>query len=165
MVVLTSMVTTMFDTQLASGELSGGGASGRRVPWLGPLILFFLCLLASTSQSWAADYDVDFGVEVRGARDAGSLRCRFDQGCSTNIDALGLRLSIVVLPYDPGNAHIHLYGNDSSCCYFAGAADSKTIDVDGPLSRIPFYRGVPAQGALFIQNEYVGALYIRVRRH
>ena len=164
MVALASMVTTTVNKRPASGKLPERDASSRRVAGLGTVILSFLCLLASTSQPWADDYAIDFGVEVRGAEDTGSLRCRSNQGCGTNIDALGLRLSIILLPYDLGHAHIHLYGNDSSCCYFTGAKDSKTIDVDGKLSKIPFYRGVPARGALFIQNEYVGALYIRIRR-
>ena len=86
--------------QLACGERSEVDASGRRVPWLGTLISFFFCLLVSTSQSWAEDYDVDFGAEVRGAKDAGSVACRFDQVCSADIEAFGLRLTIIVLPYD-----------------------------------------------------------------
>jgi hypothetical protein len=162
--VLTSMVTAMFNMQFASGDLSEGGASARHVPWLGALSLFFFCLLASTSQSWADDYDVDFGAEVRGVKDAGSVTCRFDQVCSANIEALGLRLTIDVLPEDRRSAQIRLYGSDLSCCYFAGAADSKTIDLGEPLSKVPFYRGRPAQGELLIQNEYVGTLYIRIRR-
>lgn len=150
--------------QFASGDLSEGGACARHVPWLGTFSLFFFCLLASTGQSWAGDYDVDYGAEVRGAEAVGSVACRFDKVCSASIEALGLRLSIDVLPYDPRSAQIRLYGSDPSCCYFAGAADSKTIDLGERVSKVPFYRGRPARRLLLIQNEYVGTLYIRIRR-
>jgi hypothetical protein len=148
-------------TQLKLGKVDYAATPS----WLGTLSLFFFFVLASTSQSWADDYDVDFGAEVRGAKDAGSVACRYDQVCSASIEAFGLRLTIDVLPNAPRTAHIRLYGSDPSCCYFAGAADSKTIELGEPLSKAPFYRGRPAQGDLLIQNEYAGALYIRIRRH
>jgi hypothetical protein len=151
--------------ELARDKRSEVGASARYVPLLGTLILFLFCLLASTGRSWADDYDVDFGAEVRGAKDAGSVRCRFDQVCSADIEAFGLWLTIIVLPYETRSATIHLYGSELSCCYFVGAADFVNIDPAKPLSIVPFYRGRPAQGALFIQNEYAGTLYIRIRLH
>jgi|SRR5579871_5999648 len=154
-------------TQFASGDLSESDASAHHIPWLVTLSLFFFCLLASTSQSWADDYDVDFGVEARGAENVGSVSCRLDQACSATIEALALRLRIDVLPYDPRStqrsAQIHLSGSDPSCCYFAGAADSKTIDMGERIAKVPFYRGRPARRLLLIQNEYVGTLYIRIR--
>jgi hypothetical protein len=149
--------------QFSSGDVPGGRASARGVPWLTALSLFFFCLLASTSQSWAGDYDVDFGAEVRGAMDAGSVTCRFDRLCDANLESLGLSLTIDVSSNDPRSAHIRLYGSDLSCCYFALAEEFKTIDLREPLSKIPFYRG-RASRYLFIQNEYAGTLYIRIRR-
>ena len=60
-------MSAMFNLQLADRE---DGASARYVPWLGTLILAFLCLIASTCQSWAADYDVDLALrfEVPGTQ-------------------------------------------------------------------------------------------------
>jgi len=66
--LLTSMVTTIFNMQFTRGDLSESDASARHIPWLVTLSLFFFCLLASTSQSWADDYDVDFGVEAQALR-------------------------------------------------------------------------------------------------
>jgi hypothetical protein len=116
-----------------------------------------------TSSSHADDYGVDFGVETQLGEDAGSLMCVFDQVCSAKIDSLGLRVTIDVFRSHPKNAYVYLYGRDLSCCYFADAARSITIDPHEPLSRVPFFSGRPAQGALFIQNEYAGTLYLRFR--
>lgn len=165
---MSSTATTILDMQFTRGDRSESDASARQIPCLVILSLVFFCLLASTGQSWADDYDVDFGVEARGAENVGSVSCRFDQVCSATIAALSLRLTIDSLPYDPRSAQrsaqLHLSGSDPSCCYFAGAADSKIIDMSERIAIVPFYRGRPARRLLLIQNEYVGTLYIRIRR-
>ncbi len=43
----------------------------------------------------------------------------------------------------------------------ADATDSITIDPFKPPFRVPFFKGVRARGGLFVQNERVGALYLK----
>jgi hypothetical protein len=58
-----------------------------------------------------------------------------------------------------------MYGDQADCCYFDGAQRSLKISPGGKLSQLPIYRGREAKGAVFIQNEYVGILYLRIHRH
>jgi len=109
----------------------------------------------------AADYSVDFGVETDAGKDAGSLTCLFDEICDAKLESLGLIVSLIVFRSNPERASVHLRGGDLSCCYFDGAADSIAIDPRKPLSRVPFFKGARARGALFIENERVGTLYLR----
>jgi hypothetical protein len=84
-------------------------------------ILALLGALVGTSPALANDYSVDFGVETKAGKDAGSLTCQLDQTCSGELESLGLRVSILLYgsPYDRGDrASIHLNDRDFSCCYF-----------------------------------------------
>jgi hypothetical protein len=56
---------------------------------------------------------------------------------------------------------VHVNGSDLSCCYFVGAADSLDVDTHQPLSRVVFSQGARARGALFIQNQPMGTLFLR----
>jgi hypothetical protein len=56
-----------------------------------------------------------------------------------------------------------LHGDDSSCCYFAYAKDSITVDPAEPVSRFLFFRGVGARRGVFIENEPAGTLFLRFR--
>ena len=123
------------------------------------ILTVLLIILATGRFSLAADYSVDFGVETASGKDAGSLICRVGQTCTGEMDSLGL--SVVVFRSEPERVTVHLYGRDLSCCYFAGAADSIAIDPHKPVSHVSFYRGVKARGALLIENERVGTLYLR----
>ena len=109
----------------------------------------------------AAGYSVDFGAETDAGKDAGSLVCLFDETCAAKVESLGLRISIIVFHSNPERAYVDLHGGDLSCCYFAGAARDTIIDPRQPLSRVPFFKGAAAKGALFIQNDRAGTLYLR----
>jgi hypothetical protein len=124
-------------------------------------ILALIGIFLSDSSALAADYSVDFGVETDAGRDAGTLMCLFGQICDLKMESLGLRVSIHTFRSNPERASVRLYGGDLSCCYFADAADSIAIDTHERLSRVPFFKGDRARGALFIQNERVGTLYLR----
>jgi hypothetical protein len=125
------------------------------------VILALLGAFASGSPVLAADYSVDFGVETDVGKDAGSLTCLFEQVCSANMESLGLIVSFHVFRSDPERVIVRLDGTERGCCYFPGAADSINIDTRKPLSRVSFYRGVRARGALLIENERVGTFYLR----
>jgi hypothetical protein len=77
------------------------------------------------------------------------------------MESLGLTFSVDIFRSDPVRAHVRLYGSDPSCCYFADASGSITIDPFKPPSRVPFFKGTRARGGLFVQNERVGALYLK----
>jgi hypothetical protein len=129
----------------------------------GPIVVMFalLATLLSVNAVLAADYSVDFGAEADAGHDAGTLTCPFDEMCSGKLESLGLRVSLIVFRSHPDAAHVHLYGSDISCCYFDGAADSVTVDPRQPQSRVPFFRGARAKGALFMENKRMGILYLR----
>ena len=129
------------------------------------ILMMLLGTLLSGSSVLAADYSVDFGAETNAGKDAGTLTCPFGQVCDAKMESIGLRVSIDVFRSDPERAHVRLYGGDLSCCYFAYAADSITVDPRKPLSRVPFFKGARARGGLFIQNEPAGTLYLRFHFH
>ena len=141
----------------------GGGKSrvGNNVRSLITSIVALLGTVLSSSFVLAADYGVDFGAETDAGKDAGSLTCLFNRMCSAKMESLGLRVSIDVLRSDPERAYVYLDGNYLGCCYFDGGARSIEVDPRKPLSRVPFFKGIAAKGAFFIQNERVGTLYLR----
>lgn len=124
-------------------------------------VLALLATLASGSPTLAADYSVDFGAETSAGKDAGSLTCAFERTCIAEMKSLGLTISLRLVRSEPERANVMLYGTESGCCLFAGAADSINVDPRKPLSRMSFYRGIKARGALLIENERVGTLYLR----
>jgi hypothetical protein len=122
-------------------------------------------VLTPSTASRADDYDVAFGVETKLGQDFGSVTCPFNEICSARMDSLGLRVTIHRFRDEPRRASVRLDGRDITCCYFAGAADSITVDPQKPLSRVPFFSGQPARGYLLPQNEYAGTLYLKFRSH
>lgn len=126
-------------------------------------VMTLLIVIFSTNVVLAADFSVDFGADTDRGRDAGSLDCRFGRVCSARMESLGLTFSVDIFRGDPVRARVRLYGSDANCCFFADAADSMTIDTYKPLSRVPFFKGARARGGLFVQNERVGALYLKFR--
>src|SRR5579863_8157075 len=131
------------------------------VLFLTTMIFALAGVLTPSTASLADDYDVAFGVETKVGQDFGSVTCPFDEVCSARMDSLGLRFTVLVFRRDPTRAHVHLYGRDISCCYFADAAWSVTVDPHEPLSRVPFFSGQAARGYLLPQNEYAGTLYLK----
>ena len=122
-------------------------------------------VLTPSGASRADDYDVAIGVETKRGQDFGSVTCPFNEICSAGMKSLGLRVTIHRFQNKPRRASVRMHGRDISCCYFAGAADSITVDPQKPLSRVLFFSGEPARGGLYIENEYAGTLYLRFRSH
>ena len=127
------------------------------------ITLTFLTTFASGS-SIAADYRVDFGAETSAGKDAGSLRCAFERTCIAEMKSLGLTISLRLVPSEPERANVMLYGAERDCCLFAGAVESIDVDPRKPMFRTSFYRGIKAKGALLIENQRVGTLYLRFSR-
>jgi hypothetical protein len=126
-------------------------------------ILAFLCLLPSGSSAFAGENTVDFGAETDAGKDAGSLMCRLDQACDGELESLGLTVSIYLCRSnnDRAVASVYLHGHDLSCCYFEYAAEKVTIDLRESASRVSFYKGTRARRGLYVENERVGALYLK----
>jgi hypothetical protein len=125
-------------------------------------ILALLGTFLSGSSARAEDYSVEFGVDSDTGRDAGTLTCQFDETCAAKMESLGLHVSFYLSRRDSDRVSVHLEDyNNISCCFFAGAADSIRIDPHQALSRVSFFKGVRARGALLIENERVGTLYLR----
>src|SRR6266705_3918481 len=97
--------------------------------------------LLSDSSALADDYSLDFGVKTDAGKDAGTLSCRFGEICAATLELLRLRVSIDVFRGESERASVRLDGDDLSCCYFDGAADSIAIDSRLPLSRVPLFKG------------------------
>lgn len=53
-----------------------------------------------------------------------------------------------------------LDGDNLDCCYFEGPARSVVVDPEKP-NRVPLYKGMGPRGGLFIENQRVGALFLR----
>ena len=122
-------------------------------------------VLAADYPVLAADYSVDFGAETDAGKDAGTIACTVGRTCIAKMESLGLTVTFFLLRSQSERVRVDLYGGDRGCCYFAGAADSIDVDARKPLSRMSFYRGIRARGALLIENERVGTLYLRFNLH
>ena len=134
-------------------------------------VVALLGTLLSPSSARAEDYSVEYGVDSTAGRDAGTLTCQFEETCAARMESLGLRVTFYLsrrypFPRDSDQVSVQLDDDkDISCCFFADAADSIKIDLHQKLSRVPFFRGVRARGALLIENERVGTLYLKFHSH
>lgn|SRR5690348_4213349 len=126
-------------------------------------VLAILATLVLRGSALAADYEVEFGAQTDAGKDAGVVRCVFDKTCEASLPTLKLKADIYVPRHETERADVSLRGDDLSCCYFAYAKDSITVDPATPVSRIPFFRGAGARRGLFIENEPAGALFLRFR--
>ena len=130
-------------------------------------LLALLGALSSEGSARAEDYSVEFGVDSAAGRDAGTLTCQFEETCAARMESLGLRVTFYLsrrypFPRNSDQVSVHLDDdNDIGCCFFADAADSIKIDLHQKLSRVPFFKGIRARGALLIENERAGTLYLK----
>ena len=124
-------------------------------------IFSLLGALLSSSIVLADDYRVDLGIKTKAGEDASTITCQFGEMCSEDVASLGLRIGILVFRSHRERATVHVNGSDLSCCYFVGAADSLDVDTHQPLSRVVFFQGARARGALFIENRPMGTLFFR----
>ena len=124
------------------------------------LALCVVGTLLSNSPAVADGYSLDFGAETDRGKDAGTIRCRFDQACDGKLESLGLTVRVEVSRGKSLYARVRLDGDSLDCCYFAGPASSLVVDPEKP-NPVPLYKGMGPRGALFIENQRVGTLYLR----
>jgi hypothetical protein len=122
-----------------------------------------LASLCSLSSALASDYRIEVGAETDAGKDVGAQSCTLAEVCTARLEALKLNVRVYVSRRRPAEARVFLDGDKIGCCYFTGAADSTVVAVpDEGVARLPFFKGVRARGGLFIQNELVGTLYLRL---
>jgi len=115
----------------------------------------------SKSPAVADGYRLDFGAETDRGRDAGTIECQLDQACDGKLESLGLTVRVEVARGKSLYARVKLDGDNPDCCYFAGPTSSIFVVADKPLNQVPLFKGMGARGGLFIENQRVGALYLR----
>jgi hypothetical protein len=124
------------------------------------VLLFFVLVLSIIADvACAQDYRVDFRIETAAGREAGSASCSFDRLCESEAKSLGFRFNVELFRDSPERAYVHMYG-DASCCFFAGAARSVTLDPGKPLLQVPFFKGRASNGDEWVENTYSGELYL-----
>jgi hypothetical protein len=130
------------------------------------VFLILCCLFLLGAPVHATDYSVDFGAETEAGKDAGSIACSSEVICTAKMESLALSITFMVVRNEPQRVRIHMdSNNDPGCCYFSDGDRSISIDPHHPPSRMSFYRGIEAKGAMLIENERVGMLYLRFRSH
>ena len=120
--------------------------------------------LCSNSPALASDYRIEVGAETDAGNDAGAQSCTLAEVCTVRLEALQLNVRVYVSRRKPVEARVSLDADKIGCCYFTGAVDSTVVAApDADVARLPFYKGARARGGLFIQNELVGTLYLRLK--
>jgi hypothetical protein len=119
------------------------------------LATFFVSRLAL-----AESYIVDFAVEVGDRQDGGSVECQFDRLCTVTAEKLRLNFDVSVSRDDPDRALLNVDG-DSGCCLLEGAVRTLAVETDQPRLRLRLFVGQPAKGLEFIENQYIGSLYLK----
>jgi hypothetical protein len=127
------------------------------------IVLVVVGMLLSGGVAQAADYVVEIGADTRMGKDAGSLICRFDQTCHGELKALGLQVAIDLRRNKSWIASLRIYGHDIGCCYFWSGRDKAIIDPRDALHQLSIFKGAGERGGMVIENEYVGALYLKFR--
>ncbi|MGC4083117.1 MAG: hypothetical protein QM736_13660 [Vicinamibacterales bacterium] len=138
---------------------------GRLRHTLFALVFATIAIPSSANSLFAADYSVELGIDSHAGKDAGTAECVRDTLCSVQLEPLGLRVSVYLPSRERHTVSVSMDGNEVDCCFFDGAARSIEISPGSKLSQLLIYRGRQAKGAVFIQNEYVGILYLRIQRH
>lgn len=122
-----------------------------------------LASLCSNNPVSASDYRIEVGAETGAAKDVGAQSCTLAEVCTARLEALKLNVRVYVSRRKPAEARVFLDGDEIGCCYFTGAVDSTVVAApDAAVARLPFFKGSRARGGLFIQNELVGTLYLRL---
>jgi len=122
-----------------------------------------LASACSNTPASAADYRIEVGVETDAGKDAGAQSCTLAEVCTARLEALKLNVRVYVSRRKSAEARVFLDGDKIGCCYFTGATDSTVVAApDAGVARLPFFKGIRARGGLFIQNEPVGTLYLRL---
>jgi hypothetical protein len=138
----------------------GDAPKGKQLDKSKLAIAVILATLLTSHSAPADGYAVDFAVEVGGGQDGGSVKCQFDHLCIVTVEKLRLNFDVSVSRNDRDRALLNVDGN-SGCCLLEGAVRTLAVDtLQSPLG-LRLFVGRPARGLEFIENRYVGSLYLK----
>lgn len=147
-------------TDFPSKWLRGGGA-GASIARLSLRSLFlsigFLFLVFGGNSANALDYKLDYGVDAGSASDEGVVACSTGpQECVAEIKSLGVKLYVRV---SAKGGSIRAYdAGMRDCCFFEDETRFASVDVDGTITKLPFFSYVGGTG----QVKKLGVLYVRI---
>ena len=124
--------------------------------------LAIVSVLLACSLVRAETYGVVYGIELRGSKDKGSIDCPYDELCIVRVPSLKLRFKLSVLRRAPERAHVSVDG-EAGCCLLKGAVWRLAVDPREKLLRLRLFVGRQAKGLEYLENEYVGNLYLTFR--
>jgi len=121
-----------------------------------PCSVGLLFLLFGNSAN-AMDYKLDYGVDAGSASDEGVVVCSAGpQECVAEIKSLGVKLYVRV---SANGGRIRAYdAGMRDCCFFEDETRFASIDVDGTITKLPFFSYVGKTG----QVKKLGVLYLRI---
>src|SRR5215472_5451690 len=147
----------------AAGSLGKERSVHRSRLFLFAAVCAVLASLCSNNRALASDYRIEVGVETGAGNDVGAQNCTLAEVCTVRFKALKLNVRVYVSRRGSAEATVYVDGDEIGCCYFTGAVDSTVVVApDTGVAQLPFFKGARARGGLFIQNEPVGTLYLRL---
>lgn len=127
------------------------------------IVLAVVSTLVSSGVAQTADYTVEIGADTQSGKDASLSICQFDQTCHGELKELGLQVDIDLRRAMSRIARLRLHSRSLGCCYFEYGRDETAIDLREALHQLPISKGAGERGGMVIENEYVGALYLKFR--
>lgn len=125
-------------------------------------VLAMVSVLLASSPVLAEGYGVVYGIVLSGSKDTGSIDCSYDDLCIVRVPSLKLKFKLSVLRRVPKRAHVSVDG-EAGCCLLEGAVWRLAVDPREKLLRLRLFVGRQARGLEYIENEYVGNLYLKFR--
>src|SRR4051794_34971697 len=96
-------------------------------------------LLFSNSNAVAADYVVNYALDVDGKTDAGKKEtCEYVLPCEIISETAGVRVVMNFSYPDHRSVYAHIYGG-LGCCYFRDGDDSILLDPKLPLHHLQIF--------------------------
>lgn len=116
--------------------------------------------LLCNSKAAAADYVVNYALEVDGKTDTGKKEtCEYARPCEIVSESAGVRVVMNFTYPDHRSVYTQVYGR-LGCCYFRDGVDSISLDPKLPLHHLQIFEGQVRRQNEFVQNRKVGVLYL-----
>ena len=123
-------------------------------------IALWASLLFCNSKAAAADYVVNYALEVDGKTDTGKKEtCEYVRPCEIVSESAGVRVVMNFTYPDHRSVYTQVYGR-LGCCYFRDGVDSISLDPRLPLHHLQIFEGQARRKNEFVQNRKVGVLYL-----
>jgi hypothetical protein len=124
------------------------------------MVALWASLLLSNGKGAAADYVVNYALDVDGKTDAGKKEtCEYVRPCEIISESSGIRVVMNFTYPDHLSVYTHVYGR-LGCCYFRDGADSISLDPKLPLHHLQIFEGRARRQNEFVQNRKIGVLYL-----